>query len=211
VVIDTGASLILAPFQDALTLHLLIPGAETNGEHFSVPCGTKSKIHFTFSNVTYSIPPKDYIGEAISGRGDLCITLITGTQIFDKGTWLVGDVFLKNVYSVFDVDNTRVGFATKRQPTNEPDTAPAPTGTAVAQSMTPISKYAGSVDVTTRFFQPRTTMTASTSLTAVASNTAADAGSSNDNGKSNAVRPRSVLRSWAGALLLGWMLLWAVR
>jgi cathepsin D len=201
----------LIPFQDALTIHLLIPGAETNGEHFFVPCGTTSKIHFTFSNVTYSIPPKDYVGEAIFGRGDFCITLIKGVQIFDEDTWLVGDVFLKNVYSVFDVDNVRVGFATRRQPTNKPDTAPAPTGTVVVQgsmSMTSISEYASSIDATTRTFQPTT---ASTSLTAVASNTAADAGSSNDNGGSNAIGLRSVLWSWAGALLLSWMLLWAVR
>jgi len=45
---DSGTSLILVPPSDALTLHSIIPGAETNGDVFAVPCNTTSNIEFTF-------------------------------------------------------------------------------------------------------------------------------------------------------------------
>ncbi|KAL7275974.1 hypothetical protein RUND412_001043 [Rhizina undulata] len=110
-VIDTGTSLLLIPPADALSLHALIPGAETNGETFAIPCNTTANVEFTFNDVAYAVPPVDYVGSAIDSAGELCSSLITGREILGADVWLLGDVFLKNVYSVFDLDSNRVGFA----------------------------------------------------------------------------------------------------
>lgn len=80
-VIDSGTSLVLVPPGDALKLHSIIPGAQTNGDVFAVPCNTTSNIEFTFGGVKYKVPPKDYVSEMINTDEDICQSLITGRVI----------------------------------------------------------------------------------------------------------------------------------
>ncbi|KAL2013851.1 hypothetical protein VTN00DRAFT_1376 [Thermoascus crustaceus] len=129
-IIDTGTSYILIPLEDAVTLHALIPGSSPkgeNGENFVVPCDSTAKVQLTFSGVTYDISPKDYIGGPADSSGKTCLSTIIGHQIFGPDDWLVGDVFLKNVYSVFDFDNNQVGFARRAPPTTTTTAAANPT------------------------------------------------------------------------------------
>lgn len=107
-VIDSGTSLILLPEDDAKSLHSLISGSEGSDEYFFIPCDTKAKIQVAFSDTKFTISPKDYIGREASRKG-LCYSNIVGRQILDDNQWLMGDVFLKNVYAVFDFDESRIG------------------------------------------------------------------------------------------------------
>ncbi|KAF7589143.1 hypothetical protein BBP40_004713 [Aspergillus hancockii] len=109
-IIDTGTSYALIPPKDAAALHKLIPGSSTSGENFIVPCDSTAKVQLTFSGKSYTISPKDYIGSKL---GSGCVSTIIGHQMFGDNEWLVGDVFLKNVYTVFDFDKDRVGFAVR--------------------------------------------------------------------------------------------------
>lgn len=108
-IIDTGTSYILMPPGDAKALHARLPGSSNAGESFTVPCNTKLSIQFTFSGVSYDVLPKDYIGKP-DKTGKTCASNIVGHQSFGADTWLLGDVFLKNVYSVFDFDKDRIGM-----------------------------------------------------------------------------------------------------
>lgn len=112
-IIDSGTSYILMPRDDAVQLHELIAGYRFDGvENFAVPCDATEKMQLTFGSVTYDIQPADYIGAMLSNGQ--CASNIIGRQTFGARQWLVGDVFLKNVYTVFDFEKAQVGFGIKR-------------------------------------------------------------------------------------------------
>ncbi|KAJ5099084.1 Aspartic-type endopeptidase ctsD [Penicillium argentinense] len=133
-IIDTGTTYILIPPSDAATLFGLIPGSSQSGENYMIPCDSTATVEFEFSNVKYSIEPEDYIGSETDGG---CISTIVGHQSSGPNTWLVGDVFLKNVYSVFDFDNGQIGFGTKASNSSSGNgtfTAPAVTAAGTIAS-----------------------------------------------------------------------------
>ena len=107
-IIDTGTSFILMPPDDAKKLHDLIPKSTQVGDaNYQVPCSTTANVQFTFSGVTFDIPPKDYVGS--KAESGLCNSNIAGHQPFGVNQWLMGDTFLKSVYTVFDLDKNRIG------------------------------------------------------------------------------------------------------
>ncbi|KAE8373430.1 aspartic peptidase domain-containing protein [Aspergillus bertholletiae] len=134
-IIDTGTSYALIPPKDAAALHKLIPGSSASGdENFVIPCNSTAKVELTFSGKNYTISPKDYVG---SKYGSGCVSTIIGHQMFGDNEWLVGDVFLKNVYTVFDFDKDRVGFAMRASSSKTASTStPSATGTNKADSVT---------------------------------------------------------------------------
>ncbi|CAN9305418.1 unnamed protein product [Alternaria sp. RS040] len=108
-IIDTGTSFILIPEPDALAIHSKVEGFEQDGETFFVPCDTKAVVQFTFNNRIYNISTADWVGDK-DDDSTLCRSNIVGRKTFGDAQWLVGDVFLKNVYSVFDFEKSRVGL-----------------------------------------------------------------------------------------------------
>ncbi|CAG8831406.1 2086_t:CDS:2, partial [Racocetra persica] len=87
-------------------IHTKIPGARLYrqpelGELWVVPCNTKSVISLTFDNGTYSIDPIEFVIK-VSQPSQYCVS---GIQSNTENYWLIGDVFLTSVYSVFDFDN----------------------------------------------------------------------------------------------------------
>ena len=107
-IIDTGTSYMLLPPDDAKVLHAQIPNSQSAGASYHIPCSTTVSIEVVFSKVAYSISPKDYIGAPIQG-GNLCQSQIIGYLTGGPDQWLLGDTFMKNVYTVFDMDNARIG------------------------------------------------------------------------------------------------------
>ena len=115
-IIDTGTSFILMPSADAKAIHTPIKDMAQNGESFFVPCDTTTPLAFLFNNQSYNVSSKDWVGDKVEGDDrNLCRSNIIGRQTFGKDQWLVGDVFLKNVYAVFDFEGKKVGFGVKNE------------------------------------------------------------------------------------------------
>jgi cathepsin D len=109
-IVDTGTSYVLMPPADAKKLHALIDGAvQDDSENWMVPCSSTVPVQFTFSGKAFDVSHKDYVGTADSD-GKMCESNIIGHQAFGATQWLLGDVFLKNVYSVFDYEQNRIGM-----------------------------------------------------------------------------------------------------
>ncbi|EFW99045.1 aspartic-type endopeptidase [Grosmannia clavigera kw1407] len=104
--IDTGTTYMFGPKDDVAALHALIPGASTSdgGTTYTAPCNTDLPLTVVFSGVSYNISSEDWLSSGSSGN---CTSNVYGREVV-SGAWLFGDLFLKNVYTVFDVDKTRI-------------------------------------------------------------------------------------------------------
>ena len=104
--IDTGTSYIFGPPADVKTFHAAVSGSDSSDcVSYTVPCSTTTSATFTFSGVTYEMSAEDWVGPETKG---ICYSNIYGEAVIPD-QWLLGDTFLKNVYTVFDVDEGRIG------------------------------------------------------------------------------------------------------
>ncbi|NP_001076103.1 gastricsin precursor [Oryctolagus cuniculus] len=112
-IVDTGTSLLTVP-QEYMSDLLEATGAQENeyGE-FLVDCdSTESLPTFTFviNGVEFPLSPSAYI---LNTDGQ-CMVGVEATYLSSQDgepLWILGDVFLRAYYSVFDMANNRVGFA----------------------------------------------------------------------------------------------------
>ncbi|KXJ96917.1 aspartic peptidase domain-containing protein [Microdochium bolleyi] len=130
--IDTGTSYGFGPVSAVEAIFTQIEGAKpttTEKIVWSVPCDAKADVAITFSGKSWQISAKDLIAKSSSGG---CEGRIFGREVV-QGAFLLGDVFLKNVYSVFDMDERRIGFAAKSK------SAPASSGSSSSPPTSPTS------------------------------------------------------------------------
>ncbi|OWZ59865.1 saccharopepsin [Cryptococcus neoformans c45] len=110
--IDTGTSLIVMPTDVAELLNKEIGAEKSWNGQYTVDCNTVSslpKLAFTFGGKDYTLSADDYILNA----GGTCISSFTGMDIPAPigPLWIVGDVFLRKYYTVYDLGRNAVGFA----------------------------------------------------------------------------------------------------
>lgn len=141
--IDTGTTYVFGPSADVAALHKQIPGAVSSdgGITYTVPCTSNQPLTVYFSGVAYSISSKDWLSGA-SDDGGNCTSNIYGHAVV-ANAWLLGDLFIKNVYAVFDVDESRIGFATQAINSESASSAVASSGSTATQTA-PSSSGSGS-------------------------------------------------------------------
>ncbi|XP_070274721.1 gastricsin [Myotis yumanensis] len=113
-IVDTGTSLLTVP-QQYLSALLQATGAqEDQYGQFVVNCNSIQNLPtFTFiiNGVQFPLPPSSYI---LNDNG-YCTVGVEPTYLPSPNgqpLWILGDVFLRSYYSVYDMGNNRVGFAT---------------------------------------------------------------------------------------------------
>ncbi|KAI9486452.1 MAG: aspartic peptidase domain-containing protein [Benjaminiella poitrasii] len=112
--IDSGSTLIIMPRKDAISYHKQIPGAISNGDGtWSFPCKVVNKLKpltMKAANTVFQIPANKLFLIPISSTSTSCLSGVS-TDEEEGDTWILGDVFLRNFYTVFDLERNRLGFA----------------------------------------------------------------------------------------------------
>ncbi|GMK56271.1 hypothetical protein CspeluHIS016_0301110 [Cutaneotrichosporon spelunceum] len=111
-VIDTGTSLVYGPVDIVDRAMQAFPGADKYQGMWRVPCNTSASYALTFGGKEWVVPPRDFLYTASRADPSLCYTAFVPASY---SFWLIGDSFLKNVYSVFEWSPARVGFAALRE------------------------------------------------------------------------------------------------
>ncbi|KAG0252266.1 hypothetical protein DFQ27_008180 [Actinomortierella ambigua] len=129
-ILDTGTTAFLIPEADADLINGAIPGAQKLPAEsvWALPCNGTSTMTLTFGGFTGEVPYRDLVLEATatpSPQGMYCAsTVMYPGNVFGKlDSWLIGDAFLKNVFSVYDFSDAtpmgRIGLA--KLAANQPD------------------------------------------------------------------------------------------
>ena len=114
VIANTGISLIAMPMEEADKLNKQIGATPLGTGAYTVDCAkisTLPEVTFTISGRKFTLTGNEYVVQAESPQGKLCITAFLG---FEIPFWILGDVFLSKYYSVYDWGQKRIGFATAK-------------------------------------------------------------------------------------------------
>ncbi|EPQ56668.1 aspartic peptidase A1 [Gloeophyllum trabeum ATCC 11539] len=112
--IDTGTTLVGGPSSAIAQLYSQIPGSAPGSGNFegyyTYPCNTQVNVSLAFGGKSWSISPQDFRLTQLTQSECLgaFFELTTGGS---APAWIVGDTFLKNVYSVFRFNPPSIGFA----------------------------------------------------------------------------------------------------
>ncbi|CAD6450482.1 2de3bbcc-610b-42fc-a600-cd58dc8a66c1 [Sclerotinia trifoliorum] len=160
--LDSGTSYVFGQPSDVIAFHALVPHATTtDNSTWTVPCSTTTSMSFTFSGITYNVSSEDWVGPSVNG---VCTSNIYGVAVVDRNSWLIGDTLFKNIYALFDFDQSRIGLAQKSVTTSATATSTSSSeasSTASVQSSTSASASATSTHTSSgnqlrSYFSPMT-------------------------------------------------------
>jgi len=110
-IVDSGTSLIVGPTKDVREIANEIGAKPMITGQYTVDCETLQDIpdiEWTIDGTAYSVPGEKLV---IQSSG-LCLFAMMGVDFPSPGPkWILGDVFMRVYYTVFDYDNARIGFA----------------------------------------------------------------------------------------------------
>lgn len=110
-VVDSGTSLISGPTAaiERLREHIRVDESCGNADELPV-------LSFQFYGKTFSLHPADYVVRVPVGDSHACFLGLEAQDFPEQmgPMWVLGNVFLRKFYTVFDRDNDLVGFAMAR-------------------------------------------------------------------------------------------------
>ncbi|KAF8143568.1 aspartic peptidase A1 [Mycena galopus ATCC 62051] len=110
--IDTGTSLIVLPTDIVQIFNAKIGATKSWTGQYTVPCAkvpSLPDLSFTFGGKKYPLKGEDYIVNV----QETCVSSFVGMDIDLPGgnLWIVGNIFLRKYYTVYDLGRNAVGFA----------------------------------------------------------------------------------------------------
>merc|ERR1719453_474905 len=109
-IVDSGTSLLTGPADEVAKIAEVLGAKEIIAGEYFMKCDYDAPdMEFVIDGNTYTLAPKDYL----IPDGNVCLLGMMGLDIpAPTGPlWILGDVFMRKYYTVFDQTNERVGFA----------------------------------------------------------------------------------------------------
>lgn len=114
-ILDTGTSLLAGPSAEVKKIAATV-GAKPfflNKAEYTIDCGKISSLPdmtFTMGGHTFTLSGTDYV---INTGGGICLFAMTGIDVPAPAgpLWILGDIFIRKYYTVFDWENKQLGFA----------------------------------------------------------------------------------------------------
>ncbi|KIJ63347.1 hypothetical protein HYDPIDRAFT_92725 [Hydnomerulius pinastri MD-312] len=114
-IVDTGTTLILGDESTVGQFYNALNATDIGGGFYTFPCNSMPSVSITISGRVFALSAETFNLGSYDSSGESCVGAIAatgslgGNSLLD--TWILGDTFLRNVYSVFDIGQLRVGFA----------------------------------------------------------------------------------------------------
>eukprot|EP01041_Mallomonas_annulata_P014095 gene14095-29989_t len=110
-IVDSGTSILTGPSEDVEKIAKKLGAKRFIHGQYIISCKNMEhlpNIDFTIAGEVYTLTPKDYILAA----GPICMLGIMAMDIPKPGgpLWILGDVFMRKFYTIFDVTDQRVGI-----------------------------------------------------------------------------------------------------
>jgi len=109
-IIDTGTTFIVGTPSDVSKLYNALGGkpASFAQGYYTLPCDSFPNISLTFNCQSFEIAASA-LESGLRDDSSNCVSNLIALE--GPPFWIIGDVFLRGVYTAFDMRNARVGFA----------------------------------------------------------------------------------------------------
>lgn len=114
-VIDSGTTIMFGPPKDVTKVYSHVPGSRLlDGKNglYEFPCNSVPDVAFSWGGEDWTITPENFnLGRTATGSS-MCVGALGQMDLgLGDNVWLLGDSFMKNVYTDFNIATKTVGFA----------------------------------------------------------------------------------------------------
>jgi hypothetical protein len=121
IIVDTGSSLMYAPDEAVVEYYKLAPGAEFSYEQYGwvLPCNaTPPDFEWSIGDkngkrIDGTVPGAFMLYSPLKDESGMCYSGLQSLGTFSNLAGILGDVFLKTGFQVYDIGQKRFGFAPK--------------------------------------------------------------------------------------------------
>lgn len=109
-IVDSGTSLITGPSAEIEKIAASVGATKSIIGQYTIDCAKVPNLpdlEFNINGKPWAVPGKNLVMQS----GGTCLFAMMGMDIPKGPQWILGDVFMRKFYTVFDYGNARVGFA----------------------------------------------------------------------------------------------------